>query len=71
MKVRHSRNFEFFVKTDLNRYGGKYIAIVDESVVASGQNAKEVWEEARKKTGKNPTLAKIPREETLILQVRW
>ena len=66
-----SKEFEFYVKTDLSKYAGKYIAIVGDKVVASGDNAKEVIEEAKKKTGKNPTIAKIPKEEALILRLKW
>ncbi len=70
-KMVKSKEFEFYVKADLRRYEGKYIAIVEDKVVASGNNAKEVFEEAKKKTGKIPTMAKIPREETLILTLKW
>ncbi|MBI2449813.1 succinyl-CoA synthetase subunit alpha [Candidatus Pacearchaeota archaeon] len=66
-----SKEFEFYVKADLSKYKGKYVAIVDDKVVASGDNAKRVFEEAKKKTGKIPTIAKIPNEEALILRVRW
>lgn len=61
-----TKEFEFFVKTDFSKYKGQYIAIVEDKVVASGANAKKVWEEAKKKTGKTPTIAKIPKEEALI-----
>lgn len=60
------RELEMFVKSDLSEYRGLYIAIVDDKVIASGDNAKKVWEEAKKKTGKVPTIAKIPKEETLV-----
>lgn len=66
-----SKEFDFFVKADLRKYSGRYVAIVDDKVIASGDNAKKVFEEARKKTGKIPTIAKIPREEALILRLRW
>ena len=69
--MQKSKEFEFYVKADLSRYEGKYVAIVGEEVVASGKNAKEVWEEAKKKTGKIPTIAKIPTDDTLILMLRW
>lgn len=66
-----SKEFEFFVKTDLSRYGGKYVAIVEDEVVASGDNAKKVLEEAKKKfPDKTPLLAKIPKKESLILELR-
>lgn len=67
-----SKEFEFYLKADLHKYEGKYIAIVDEKVVASGDNAKEVFEEAKRKTGKTPTLAKVPTEDTFIfLAMLW
>ncbi len=66
-----SKEFEFYVKADLSKYAGKYIAIVDDKVVGSGENAKTVWEEAKRKTGKIPTLAKIPKEEASILMIKW
>jgi len=66
-----TKEFEFYVKADLSKYEGKYIAVVDDKVVASGNNAKIVFEEAKRKTGKIPTLAKIPKEEALILRFKW
>ncbi len=66
-----SKEFEFFLRADLSKYEGKYIAIVEDKVIASGANAKEVLDEARKKTGKMPTLAKIPKEELLVLMIKW
>lgn len=67
-----SKEFEFYVKTDLSKYSGKYVAIVDDKVVASGENAKEVLELALKRfPNKKPLLAKIPTQDTLILKFKW
>ena len=66
-----SKEFEFYLKADLSKYEGKYVAIVGDEVVASGDNAKEVLEEAKRKTGKTPTLAKIPKEGLLVLRLKW
>ena len=69
-----SKEFEFYVKADLSKYKGKYVAIIDDKVVASGENAKEVWEEAKKKfPNKTPLLAKIPMEDTLVFRIglKW
>ena len=45
----------------------KYVAIVGNRVVTSGENAKEVWETAKAKyPDKTPSLAKVPKEELLI-----
>jgi len=60
--------YEFYVATDLSQYAGQWVAIVDEEVVASGDNARAVLDEARRKFPDClPALAKIPREELLVL----
>lgn len=59
------------VKVDFKQHKGKYVAIVDCSIVASGVNAKEVLDTAKKKHASGEiVLRKIPEEETLIL-VFW
>jgi ABC-type molybdate transport system substrate-binding protein len=61
-------DYEWFVKTDLSRYKGKYVAIADQKVVSSGYDAKKVYEEARKKAPQSkPALAKIPSEDVMVL----
>ncbi len=63
-----NKDTEWFSKTDLSEYKGKYIAIVDKKVIASGANARIVWEEAKKKyPTKKSTIAKIPEDETFVL----
>jgi hypothetical protein len=59
---------KWFSKADLSEYVGKYIAIVDNKVITSGDNAKEVWKTAKEKyPDRTPSLAKVPKEELLIL----
>lgn len=66
-----TKEFEFYLKADLSEYSGKYVAIVGDKVAASGDNAKEVLEEAKKKfPNKKPALAKIPTEDTFIFVSR-
>lgn len=49
------------------RCGGKHIAIVGNKVVASGDDPRKVWEEAKEKhLDKKPVLAFVPKEETLL-----
>lgn len=53
---------------ELEKFRGKHIALIGKKVVASGDNAIKVFEVARKKFPmKNPRLAFVPKEETLIL----
>ena len=64
-----SVEFEFYLKADLSRYEGRYVAIVGNKVVAHGDNAKEVIEEAKRRfPDKTPTLAKIPKADTFIFK---
>lgn len=61
-------DYDWFVKTDLSRYKGKYVAIADHKVVSSGYDAKKVYEEAQKKAPRSkPALAKIPAEDIMVL----
>ncbi len=61
---------KWFSKHDFSRYSGKYVAIIDKKVVASGKNAKNVWKDAKKKFPKEtPAIAKIPKKETYVLFV--
>lgn len=63
-----SKDFKWFVGAELSEYKGRYIAIVNKRVVAHGENAKEVWTDAKRKyPEKIPALAKIPKDDILIL----
>ncbi len=53
---------------ELEKFRGKHIALIGKKVVASGNNAIKVLQTAREKfPTKNPVLAFVPKEETLIL----
>lgn len=67
-KQKSAPEFEFFVRSDLSEYKGQYVAIIGKEVVASGKTAKEVWGKAKRRyPNKTPTLAKLPKEEALVL----
>ncbi|MBU0467318.1 MAG: succinyl-CoA synthetase subunit alpha [Nanoarchaeota archaeon] len=60
-------NYEVFLKTDLKQFVGKWVAIAKTGVVAVGENAKKVYEEAQMKMpGEKIMLYKVPEEETMI-----
>lgn len=60
--------YEWFARADLSAYKGKYVAIVGRRVAASGTSVKKVFAEAlRKHPGKEVMIAKIPKEDILIL----
>ena len=64
-----SQEFEFYSVSDMSEYSGKWIAILGKEVVASGDDLKKVYDEAKEKSGKRePLFARIPdKEEALIL----
>jgi len=71
-KNRSNMEFDFFLKADLSRFAGQYIAIVGHQVAASGSDAQRVWREAKRRfPSSTPTIGKLPRAETLVLCLRW
>ena len=62
------KNYEFYINADLSEYAGKWIAIVEGKVMASGDNPEDVYMEASKVAGnKEISLAFVPEDELLIL----
>ena len=65
-----SKNYDWYVKADMSKFAGKWIAIVDQKPVASGTDAKKVYEKAKAMyPGKKPSLAKVPTPDTLVLVI--
>ncbi len=61
-------NLEWFAKADFRRYKGRYVAIVGRRVVASGKNAKRVYEQAeRRHPDQEVMIWKVIDEDLLIL----
>jgi len=60
-------NYEVFLKADFKHYIGKWVAICNEGIAASGDNAKLVYKEAQMRfPGKKIMLAKVPEKESMI-----
>ncbi len=61
-------DYEWFVKTDLSEYAGEWFATLDQKVLVHGNDVEIVYKESKEKyPTKNPSLAKIPTGDTLIL----
>ena len=61
-------NYEWFLRADLEKFRGLYVAVVDGRVVESGERPEKVHAKAREKfPEKEVVLWKVPREEALIL----
>ena len=48
------------------KYGGQYVAVVNQHIVASGKDARSVLKKASRYSPQ-PHLAKIPREDIMVL----
>lgn len=69
-KQNSSPNYEFFIKTDTSSYKGEWIAMSDKKIVSHGNDASEVYKQAKQKyPRKEISLAKVPEEQTLILKI--
>ena len=65
--ICNAEEMEWFANADFSMYEGKYIATVGKKVVAFGDNAKLVLEDAKRKSPlTEPILAKIPTDDLLI-----
>jgi hypothetical protein len=54
--------------SNLQDYVGKWIALVDKEIVASGDNCKTVFEQAKSKyPKKEPFIMKLPAETVMLL----
>lgn len=66
-----TNDYDWFVKTDLSEYAGEWVATLDQKVIAHGVDAEIVYKEAiLKYPTREPSLAKIPTGDTLILVIR-
>ena len=66
-----TNDYDWFVKTDLSKYAGEWVATLDQKVIAHGVDAEIVYKEAiLKYPACEPSLAKIPTGDTLILVIR-
>ena len=60
-------DYDYFLETDTSQYKGKWIAVSNNRVIATGKEVKEVSESAKKLIGSNKfLLIRVPSEETMI-----
>ena len=66
--MQPSTNYQYFLKLDTSPYKGEWIAIADKKIVAHGKDAQKVYKGAAKKLPRaRISLAKVPKEELLVL----
>ena len=55
------------MKTDVSSYTGKWIAICNNQIIASGRDVKKVYKKAKEKfPKKRPLITRIPDKATMI-----
>ena len=61
-------NYAFYMSTNLEKYVGEWIAVIDGNVIAHSNSAKEAYQAARKLyPGKTPFLTCVPKHAAMIL----
>tara|TARA_B100000315_G_C14298652_1_gene460817 strand:+ start:223 stop:417 length:195 start_codon:yes stop_codon:yes gene_type:complete len=54
------KDYEWYIETDFSKYGGKWIAILDQKVVVSDKSLKNTLKYFRKQyPKKTPTITKV------------
>ena len=62
------KSYNYFLKADLSKYVGEWIAIIDDKIVAHGHDVKKIYKEAKERyPKKRPLITKVPEKETMIL----
>ena len=59
--------YEWVNSQNLQRFKGKWIAVINKKIICSGPYVNEVVIEAKKKSKETPFLIKVPTEEYLSL----
>ena len=60
-------NYNYFMKANVDRYIGQWIAICHETIVSHGKDVKKVYMEAKQKYPKErPLITRVPEKETMI-----
>ena len=61
------QNYQFFIKTNLDSYIGKWVAICDKKIISHGKDPKKVYKEAKDRfPNKRIMLTRVTDKETMI-----
>ena len=61
------KNYQFFMKVNIDSYIGQWIAICNQKIVANGKDVKNVFKKAKEKYPREmPFLNRVPNKETMI-----
>ena len=61
------KNYQFLMKTNVDRYIGEWVAICDQKIVSHGKDVKAIFKEAKRLfPRKTPFITRVPDKETMI-----
>jgi hypothetical protein len=60
-------DYEWFLKSDLNKYSGNWIAIIDKQVVASDKDPKQLVQKTKKKFPNKKPVITLVKDKLSIL----
>ncbi len=60
------QNYDFFLGSELDKYSGKWVAIVDKKIICAGKKIKKVYDKAQKLTSKRAFISKVPKKALSI-----
>ncbi len=61
------KNYQFYMKANVDPYIGKWIAICNQEIVSHGRDVKQVYKEAKEKCPtKRPLITRVPEKQTMI-----
>ena len=68
VKIKTSKNYNFFLKADLSDYENQWVAIAKNKIVAHGRRADKVFDAAKEKAQpQDISLAKVPKKGQLTI----
>lgn len=60
-------NYEWYLKEDLSKYSGKWIAVIDKNIVASMSNVNKLIKEVKEKyPTKRPLITKVRNKLSIL-----
>ena len=63
----NEQNYNSFLKLDLSKHIGEWVAICKGEIVSKGKDIKEIHEESKRKCpNERPLIIKVPEKETMI-----
>lgn len=60
------QNYQYFMETDIGKYGNEWIVIVDGKIVFHNPDLKLALKTVKENASKKPLLYKVPGKETMI-----